>query len=155
MPSTVRTTSINTIRWAGDTDRTILMKRLLLSFSMVCLSAGAAAQWTPVIVDEMVITYIDRDTQRGKGGKAGLVRMWWLMDYQLVQITNEKGYFSRLHHSEFDCKLQRMRLLSVALLSERMGHGQTVFEDPLPRKWEAVRDGSFLHALWDIACIDY
>lgn len=128
------------------------MKRLLLSLAIATLSAGAAAQWTPVMVDEMVITYIDRNTQRGKGG---LVRMWWLMDYQLVQITHEKGYFSRLHQSEFDCKNQRQRMLSVALLSERMGHGQTVFEDPVPRRWEVVRDGSFQDALFDIACINY
>ena len=128
------------------------MKRLLLSLLISGFSAGAAAQWTPVMVDEMVITYIDRDTLRGKGG---LVRMWWLMDYQLVQITDEKGYFSRLHHSEFDCRGQRMRLLSVALLSERMGHGQAVFEDPVPRRWELVRDGSFQDALFDIACVAY
>jgi hypothetical protein len=128
------------------------MKHLILSFAMMCLGSGAAAQWTPVMVDEMVITYIDRDTLRGK---AGVLRMWWLMDYQLVQITNEKGYFSRLHHSEFDCKGRKTRLLSVALLSERMGHGQTVFEDPLPRKWEPVRDGTFQDALFDIACISY
>ncbi len=104
------------------------------------------------MVDEMVITYIDRNSPRGKGGQ---VRMWWLMDYQLVQITDEKGYFSRLNHSEFDCKNQRSRLLSVALLSERMGMGQVVFEDPFPRKWEAVQDGSFQDALFDIACINY
>jgi len=128
------------------------MKRLFISLAIACLSAGAAAQWTPVMVDEMVITYIDRDTRRGKGG---LVRMWWLMDYQLVQITNEKGYFSRLHHSEFDCRAQRMRLLSLALLSGRMGHGQVVFEDLLPRKWEPVQDGSFQDALFDVACIQY
>ena len=128
------------------------MKHLILCFALMGLSSGASAQWTPVMVDEMVITYIDRDTVRGKGG---VVRMWWLMDYQLVQITNEQGYFSRLHHSEFDCKNQRLRMLSVALLSDRMGHGQVVFEDPVPRKWEAVRDGSFLDALFDIACLTY
>ncbi len=77
------------------------------------------------------------------------------MDYQLVQITDEKGYFSRLHYSEFDCKNQRQRMLSVALLSERMGHGEAVFEDRLPRKWEGVREGSFQDALFDIACISY
>jgi len=128
------------------------MKRLFFPLVLLCLSAGAAAQWTPAMVDPAVVTYIDRTTLRGKGG---MVRMWWLMDYQLVQITDEKGYFSRLHHSEFDCKGQRMRLLSVALLSERMGHGQVVFEDPLPRKWASVRDGSFEDALWDIACVAY
>ncbi|WP_372824285.1 surface-adhesin E family protein [Polaromonas sp.] len=131
------------------------MKRLLLSLVLMCLSASAAAQWTPVMVDEMVITYIDRDTVRGQGGKGGLVRMWWLMDYQLVQITDERGYFSRLNHSEFDCKGQRQRLLSVALLSERMGHGRVVFEDAVPRKWMPVSDGSFHDALLDIACISY
>lgn len=125
------------------------MKRLFISLAITCLSAGAAAQWTPVMVDEVVITYIDRATLRGKGG---MVRMWWMMDYQLVQITSEKGYFSRLHHSEFDCKGQRIRLLSVALLSERMGHGQVIFEDPVPRKWETVRDGSFQDALRGVAC---
>jgi hypothetical protein len=128
------------------------MKRLILFLTISCLSTGAAAQWTPVMVDEMVITYIDRNTARGKGG---LVRMWWLMDYQLVQITNEKGYFSRLHYSEFDCKNQRQRMLSVALLTERMGHGEAVFEDRVPRKWEVVRDGTFHDALFDIACISY
>lgn len=128
------------------------MKRLITVLALMSLSAGVAAQWTPVMIDPAVVTYIDRTTLRGKGG---MVRMWWLMDYQLVQITNEKGYFSRLHHSEFDCKGQRMRLLSVALLSEPMGHGQAVFKDPLPRKWETVHEGSFQDALWDIACIAY
>lgn len=128
------------------------MKRLITVLAMMCLSAGAAAQWTPVMVDPVVVIYIDRTTLRGKGG---MVRMWWLMDYQLVQITDEKGYFSRLHHSEFDCKGQRMRLLSVALRSEQMGHGQTVFQDPLPRQWETVQEGSFQGALWDLACISY
>ena len=128
------------------------MKRLLLSLVFCCLSTGAAAQWMPVMVDEMVITYIDRNTLRGKGG---LIRMWWLMDYQLVQITDEKGYFSRLHQSEFDCKNQRLRILSAALLSERMGHGQVVFEDLVPRRWELVRESSFQDALFDIACINY
>ncbi len=128
------------------------MKRLFVFLAITFLSAGAAAQWTPVMVDEMVITYIDRDTLRGKGG---VVRMWWLMDYQLVQITDEKGYFSRLSHSEFDCRNRRVRLLSVALLSERMAMGQVIFEDPVPRKWEAVRDGSFQDALFDIACVAY
>jgi hypothetical protein len=131
------------------------MKRLILSLALVCMGATASAQWTPVMVDEMVITYIDRNTLRGQRDKSGMVRMWWLMDYQLVQITDEKGYFSRLHHSEFDCKGQRMRLLSVALLSERMGLGDVVFEDPVPRKWTPVQDQSFQDALRDIACINY
>ncbi|MES2686301.1 MAG: surface-adhesin E family protein [Pseudomonadota bacterium] len=131
------------------------MKHLLLALALSCLGTGAAAQWTPVMVDEMVITYIDRNSSRGVRDKSGMVRMWWLMDYQLVQITDEKGYFSRLHYSEFDCKGQRMRLLSVALLSGRMGHGDVVFEDPVPRKWTPVQDQSFQDALLDIACINY
>ena len=131
------------------------MKRLLLSLVFSCLSTGATAQWMPVMVDEMVITYIDRNTLRGARDKSGMVRMWWLMDYQLVQIADEKGYFSRLHHSEFDCKGRRMRLLSVALLSGRMGLGDVVFEDPEPRKWTPVQDQSFQDALRDIACINY
>ncbi len=131
------------------------MKRLFISLALSCLGAGAAAQWTPVMVDQVVITYIDRTTLRGPAVKGGLVKMWWLMDYQLVQIADEKGYFSRLHHSEFDCPRQRTRLLSVALLSEPMGMGQLVFEDPVPRKWEAVQDGSFQDALFDIACMNY
>ena len=128
------------------------MKRLFTLLALICLCTGAAAQWTPVMVDQMVITYIDRTTLRGKGG---LVKMWWLMDYQLVQIVDEKGYFSRLHHSEFDCKGQRARLLSVALLSQAMGLGDTVFEDTAPRKWEPVSHQPFQQALWDIACVAY
>lgn len=128
------------------------MKRLIFLLALVCLSAGAAAQWTPVMVDPVVITYIDRTTLRGKGG---VVKMWWLMDYQLVQIIDEKGYFSRLHHSEFDCRRQRSRLLSVALLSQQMGLGETVFEDPVPRRWEPVAGQPFQQALFDIACISY
>ncbi len=128
------------------------MKRLFTVLALMCLSAAAAAQWTPVMVDDMVITYIDRATLRGKGGT---VKMWWLVDYQLVQITDEKGYFSRLQHSEFDCKNQRARLLSVALLSQHMGQGEPVFEDPVPRRWEAVSDQPFQRALWEIACVAY
>lgn len=128
------------------------MKRLILLLALLGFGTGAAAQWTPVMVDEMVITYIDRTTQRGRGG---MVRMWWLVDYQLVQITDEKGYFSRVQQSEYDCKLRRSRLLSVALMTQRMGHGEAVFEDRLPRKWEAVQDQPFLQALWEIACVEY
>lgn len=104
------------------------------------------------MVDQMVITYIDRATLRGRGG---LVKMWWLMDYQLVQIVDEKGYFSRVHHSEFDCKRQRTRVLSVALLSQQMGMGEPVFQDPVPRRWESVAGQPFQQALLDIACITY
>ncbi|MDP1740571.1 MAG: hypothetical protein Q8M51_13070 [Polaromonas sp.] len=131
------------------------MKRLFIALAIACLSGGAAAQWMPVMVDQMVITYIDRTTARGTSAKGGLVRMWWLMDYQLVQIADEKGYFSRLHHSEFDCRGQRARMLSVALLSEQMGMGQVVFEDPVPRRWVAVSEEPFQQALWDIACMAY
>jgi len=131
------------------------MKRPILLLALMCLSAGAAAQWTPVMVDQMVITYIDRTTLRGTGGKGGLVKMWWLMDYQLVQVTDEKGYFSRVHHSEFDCRRQRSRLLSVALLSQQMGLGEVVFEDLVPRRWEPVAGQPFQQALFDIACINY
>ena len=131
------------------------MKRLITAFAMTCASAGAPAQWTPVMVDQMVITYIDRTTLRGPAVKGGMVKMWWLMDYQLVQIADDKGYFSRLHHSEFDCLQQRARLLSVALLSKQMGMGQAVFEDPVPRRWVAVAEQPFEQALWDIACIGY
>ncbi len=128
------------------------MKRLIILLALMCQSFGAAAQWAPVMLDEMVITYIDRNTQRGKGG---MVKMWWLVDYQLVQITNEKGYFSRVQYSEYDCKLRRSRLLSVALMSQQMGHGEVVFEDRVPRKWEPVQDQAFPQALWDIACVAY
>ena len=131
------------------------MKHLLTALALMFCCAAAVAQWTPVMVDQMVITYIDRTTLRGTAVKGGMVRMWWLMDYQLVQITDEKGYFSRLHHSEFDCPLQRARLLSVALLSEQMGMGQVVFEDQVPRRWAAVAEQPFQQALWDIACIRY
>ncbi|WP_348066354.1 surface-adhesin E family protein [Polaromonas sp.] len=131
------------------------MKACAVLFGLLCLCTGAAAQWTPVMVDPAVITYIDRTTLRGTGGKGGLVKMWWLMDYQLVQIIDEKGYFSRLHHSEFDCRHQRSRLLSVALLSQQMGLGETVFEDPAPRRWEPVAGQPFQQALLDIACISY
>ncbi|HYW58332.1 MAG TPA: surface-adhesin E family protein [Polaromonas sp.] len=128
------------------------MKRLLILLVLLCQSFGAAAQWTPVMLDEMVITYIDRNTQRGKGG---MVKMWWLVDYQLVQITNEKGYFSRVQYSEYDCRQRRSRVMSVALMSQPMGHGETVFEDRLPRKWESVQGQPFMQALWDIACVEY
>ena len=128
------------------------MRRLFSALALACLVTGAAAQWTPVMVDQAVITYIDRATLRGRGGT---VSMWWLMDYQLVQITDEKGYFSRLHHSEFDCPRRRTRLLSVALLAQQMALGEVVFEDHLPRRWEAVAGQPFQQALWDIACINY
>ena len=131
------------------------MKRLLTALVLTCFCAAALAQWTPAMVDQMVITYIDRTTPRGTAVKGGMVKMWWLMDYQLVQIADEKGYFSRLHHSEFDCPRQRARLLSVALLSEQMGMGQVVFEDPVPRRWAAVSEEPFQQALWDIACMHY
>lgn len=131
------------------------MKRLFTALALTCCCAAAVAQWTPVMVDQMVITYIDRTTLRGTAVKGGMVRMWWLMDYQLVQITDEKGYFSRLHHSEFDCLRQQARLLSVALLSEQMGMGRTVYEDPVPRRWLAVAEEPFQQALWDIACMGY
>ena len=52
------------------------------------------------MVDQMVITYIDRTTLRGPAVAGGVVKMWWLIDYQLVQITDEKGSFSRPHHSK-------------------------------------------------------
>jgi hypothetical protein len=81
-----------------------------------------------------------------------MARMWWLVDYRVVQITDEKGYFSRVQHTEFDCRRRRSRLLSVALMTEQMGGGQAVFEDVLPRRWQPIANQPFQKALWDIAC---
>ena len=125
------------------------MKRLIFALALSSLSLGAAARWTPLIVDSMVITYVDPSLQRGKGG---MFKMWWLVDYQLVQVTDEKGYFSRLQRSEFDCRGGRVRVLSVALLTQPMGQGEPVFEDRQPRQWERLQGQPYLQALADIAC---
>lgn len=122
--------------------------RSLAFWALPLCASNALAQWTPVIVDDAVVTYVDQVPSR----RAASVKMTWLADYSVVQVLGEAGYFSRLEQAEYDCKRRRSRVLFVALRSGAMGEGHTIFSDTRKKPWRAIPAASFLESMWQIAC---
>lgn len=119
---------------------------ILLCSPLFCVNV--AAQWTPVVVDDAVITYVDQIPTR----RALMARMTWLADYNVVQVWREAGYFSRMEEREYDCRRKRSRALSVSLMSGAMGQGTAVFSDHRRHAWRVVSPGSFTETMWQLAC---
>lgn len=128
-----------------------LMKALtkLVSTSLLVATSALAASWTGVGEDASGTYFADATAIEKSGTTA---KMWSILDYKGFQRMVEVGYWSQKSQVEYDCAAPRMRGLSVALLSEKMGGGKPVYEDHSAHDWEDIAAGSMSEALRKVAC---
>lgn len=128
------------------------MRRAALITLLAVASSGAAAQWVEVGSNDNTTIYADPATIRKAGD---LVKMWHLIDYTKARgIDGLKPYMSARALDEYDCKLARTRMLSIAVHSGNMGEGEVLGTSTDPGKWQPVLPDSLVETLWAFACGD-
>lgn len=123
--------------------RKILFTTLLISFN-------AQADWVKVAstLNDDAVFYVSKDSIKKTGTHT---RSAW----ELVNNPNysREGYLSAKVQQEYDCKSDKVRLLSASAHSELFGKGVTVTtaqERPLP--WQEMPKGSVATFARDYIC---
>ena len=96
--------------------------RLAAIFLGLLLATGSAwAEWEPVFFTyDGDTNYIDPATIRKEGS---LRKVWEILD---LKQRHKDGEMSRRSRSEYDCKNERRRFMSISEHSEPMARGETL-----------------------------
>jgi len=120
---------------------------LVVLLAMVC--GNAAPAWVKISISGSTTGYADPETIVREGDT---VKMMALMDYATPPDKNEI-YLSTRKLSEYDCKEQKQRTVTVAAYSGHMGTGDLVNSATDPsRDWRPLIPGSVAEILWKVAC---
>ncbi len=127
------------------------MNKLLLTLILTLVSTSAMAEWTWAVEDAGVgiTVYVDR-TSISKTGN--IVKMLTLVDFKAVQGKSKSKFLSQKEQDEYDCKDEKIRILTFSQHSKNMGAGEVVFSDSVSSKWLPVAPRSSNEVLWEIAC---
>ena len=127
------------------------MNKLLLTLMLTLLSTSAMAEWTWVVEDAGIgiTVYVDR-TSISKAGN--MVKMLSLVDFKAVQGKAKYKFLSQKEQGEYDCKDEKIRILTISRSSKNLGAGEAVLSDSVPSKWVPVAPRSANEVLWEIAC---
>lgn len=124
------------------------MKKTILMLLLAAMSTGAMAEWVEVIrsTDGNSVYYIDPATIR-KDGK--FRRVWVIED---LKQRHRDGEMSRRVLQEFDCKDERIRVLSLSEHSESMAGGQVLISTSEPGKWTYGAPGTVGEIFLTLVC---
>lgn len=125
------------------------MRKVFLTMLLAVVSGSAAAEWVEVDSDESTIFYIDPTTIQRDGN---LVTMWELLEYKAARVRDKVMYVSSKTQSEYDCKDEQLRTLSLSLHPGNRAGGKSVYGSNVPDHWRPVPPGGAIEVLWKIAC---
>ena len=126
------------------------MRKAILIMLLAGVSSGAAAAWERVGDNIDFIGYADPATIRKVGN---MVQMWVLRDYKTAQVFEGGPYMSTREQFEYDCKQERLQLLTVFAHSENLAKGKIVHSESFDyEEWQPVPRGTINQSLWKFAC---
>ncbi len=125
------------------------MFKASLIMLLAAVSARAAAEWLEIGSTERTTIYVDDASEKKAGSN---VTLWRLANFKAIQEVHGRRFMSSKAQSEYDCKTQRVRILSFAWYAENMGNGQMVYSDSEAGDWEPVAPDSADHLLWQTVC---
>jgi hypothetical protein len=112
------------------------MKKIIGLF-LVFFSVNCFAEWIFVssTTDDTIRIYVDFSTKKKVGG---YIRVWSLMD------KNKTGEKVRSYKvlEEFDCSLDRNRVIQMSSYSEPMGNGNVINSLGGDNPWNYITPGS-------------
>lgn len=130
------------------------MQRVILMILLSVVSSSAIAGWVKVITDtnydkqspcdkNCYFIYVDIATISKTGDT---VKVWRMNDFDKAQASysrykpsvDDKLHLSVKIQEEYNCKEQKVRLLSVSWHSGRMGGGQTVHIESDAGRWASI-----------------
>lgn len=118
--------------------------------SLAVLSSHSSAEWVRVAstINDDAIFYVSTESIKKTGENTRSV-------WEVVNHPNQsrQGYLSAKVHQEYDCKSNKVRMLSASSHSELFGKGVTITtaqEKPLP--WQEMPKGSVATLTTDYIC---
>lgn len=120
--------------------------RLVLCLLLALAAAPAWAEWVKVSEHTESFFYIDPATIRRDGN---LRRVWEIQD---LKKRHKEGEMSMRNLSEYDCKEERTRILSITGHSDPMAGGKTLFSESGPGKWDDIAPGTVSQKMMRIVC---
>ena len=133
----------------------MMKQHLLTMMTALMLSACMAnAAWTRIDESDDTVVYADIDSLKRSANTATL---WHLNDLKtarqtLITMSAGQSYLSTKVQQEFDCQEQKVRTLSFAAHSRKMGSGNVVLADDEATHWVSVFPGSIVPLLFEMAC---
>lgn len=124
------------------------MRTFKASFCCLLLVTSSAwADWVKIFLVDTATVYIDPTTIRKDGD---LSRVWVLMNLKQRKPEGEMSLRSRL---EYDCKVERQRMLAMSGHSEPLAAGTTTYTHQInDDKWGDIAPGTPDEAIQKIVC---
>ena len=123
------------------------MKKLLTLLTALMLTGAAWAEWVKVGSSTEDTFYFDSSTIRVEGDKR---KVWVLFDYKQ---RDKYGAFSARMRNEYDCKGEKLQILSATLHSESMAAGKTLSNKQYTTEdWSDIPPNTFAENLLKIVC---
>jgi hypothetical protein len=123
----------------------ILKVGLMIVLGLTCSSA--MAKWTKVTANDEATTYADVSTIKKVGD---IVKMSDVMDIKNPRAGIKYSSIKSLH--EYDCKLNKSRVVAYSMYSESMVGGKIVDYSSRIHDWLPAKFGGATAELWKIAC---
>jgi hypothetical protein len=120
--------------------------RIILYFVIGLVAAPALAEWVAVSESNDLVAYIEPDSIRKNGN---FRKVWQVQD---LKQRDEHGAMSRRLLIEYDCKVERFRVLSTSTHSEPMAAGKTLISARVPGKWTAFAPDTPAEDTLEIVC---
>jgi len=123
------------------------MKKLMLTLlASLVLTGSALADWEKVAESDNFDRYIDPATIRKDGN---LVKVWEITDYKK---RDKDGHLSLRSRTEYDCKQERFRGLSISFHSGPMASSTTLSSWEGPFTWREIPPGTVSEEVLKIIC---
>ncbi len=125
------------------------MKKFLALGACLLASSALAQTWEQYARTEVESRYFDpyRMVQM-----SGIAFIWDLHDLHAEGNEQGKVYRSVLYPTEYNCRRERKRVLSVHKMAGKMGAGESVVEHTLVGHWVDVQPGTPDSRLMKAAC---
>ncbi len=121
------------------------MKKLLL-VSLMMLASSAWAEWVFHSETSRANFYYDPATIRKDGN---MRRVWELQD---IRERIKSGAISIRLRYEYDCKLERSRILGISGHSEPMAGGTVLSTEGEQTQWDAIAPGTPAEFMLNLLC---
>ena len=120
--------------------------RVALIALLMLATTPAWAEWVKVDETDEVVIYVDPATIRKDGN---LRRIWEMQDLKARDLD---GSLSRRALSEYDCKEERLRLLSLSTHSGQMAMGKIIITVSPSGKWDYAAPGTSGQTMLKFVC---
>jgi len=121
------------------------MKKLFL-FSLMMVASSAWAEWIIYATTVSSNQYFDPATIRKEGN---ISQVWRVID---LKNRHKDGWMSLRIKTEYNCKQESSRFLTLTIHSEPMANGHTLGTEGEDNNWIAIPPGTADETILKIVC---